>query len=126
MIEYFPAPDVKERIEEIVDLLRFDHVHPDSVYCVRSRGSKAERTIARIHGMSRIWQDAMGIEPSYIIEIIAERFDSLSRDDQVKTLIHELLHIPHGFKGEFRHHKVYVNAETVETWYRRFQQKKSG
>jgi predicted metallopeptidase len=124
MIEYFPAPDVKERVDEIVDLLRFNHIPPGSVYCVRSRGSRAARTIARIHGLSRIWQDAMGVDPTYIIEIIAERFDGLSRDNQDKTLIHELLHIPHCFRGGFRHHKDYVNADTVETWYKRFQQKK--
>jgi predicted metallopeptidase len=48
----------------------------------------------------------------------------MSREDQDRTLIHELLHIPHGFKGGFRHHRNYVNAEIVETWYRRFKQKK--
>jgi predicted metallopeptidase len=122
MVDYFPAPDVKERIDTIIDLLRFDHIHLESIHCVRSRGSKARRTIARIHGMGRIWQ-VVGIEPSYAIEIIAERFDDLSKADQDRTLIHELLHIPHGFKGGFRHHKNYVNAEIVETWYRRFRQK---
>ena len=122
-IEYFPAPDVMERIEEIVDLLRFEHVNLENLHCVRSRGSQAKRTIARIHGRSRIWQ-AVGLEPSYVIEIIAERFDKLTYDDQDRTLIHELLHIPHGFKGGFRHHRNYVNAETVETWYRRYRQKK--
>jgi predicted metallopeptidase len=124
MIEYFPAPDIKERVDHIIDLLRFDHVRPESVYCVRSRGSKATRTIARIHGLSRIWQDAMETGAKYIIEIIAERFDNLTLDDQDRTLIHEVLHIPHGFKGGFRHHRNYVNAEIVETWYKRFQQKK--
>lgn len=124
MIEYFPAPDLKRRVDEIIDLLRFDHINLDSVYCVRSRGSKASRTIARIHGLGRIWQDAMGIEPTYIIEVIAERFDILSKNDQDRTIIHELLHIPHGFKGGFRHHKDYVNAETVETWYNRYCQKR--
>ena len=124
MIEYYPAPDIKERVGHIIDLLRFDHVRPESVYCVRSRGSKAARTIARIHGLSRIWQDAMETEPKYIIEIIAERFDVLSNENQERTLIHEVLHIPHGFKGGFRHHKDYVNAEIVETWYKRYQQKK--
>jgi predicted metallopeptidase len=87
MIEYFPAPDIKERVDHIIDLLKFDHVRPESVYCVRSRGSKAERTIARIHGLSRIWQDAMGTGAKYIIEIIAERFDNLTLDDQDRTLI---------------------------------------
>ena len=124
MIEYYPAPDIKERVGHIIDILRFDHVRPESVYCVRSRGSKAARTIARIHGLSRIWQDAMETEPKYIIEIIAERFDVLSKENQERTLIHEVLHIPHGFKGGFRHHKDYVNAEIVETWYKRYRQKK--
>lgn len=125
MIEYFPAPDVKKRIDDIINLLRFGHIPPEYVYCARSRGSRAARTIARIHGLGRIWQEATGLEPAYIIEIIAERFDGLSREDQDRTLIHELLHIPLGFKGGFRHHKGYVNADTVETWYRRYQQKKS-
>jgi len=124
MIEYYPAPDIKERVGHIIDILRFDHVRPESVYSVRRRGSKAARTIARIHGLSRIWQDAMETEPKYIIEIIAERFDVLSKENQERTLIHEVLHIPHGFKGGFRHHKDYVNAEIVETWYKRYQQKK--
>jgi len=123
MIEYFPAPDIKERVDHIIDILRFEHVNLENLHCVRSRGSQAKRTIARIHGRSRIWQ-AVGLEPSYVIEIIAERFDNLTYDDQDRTLIHELLHIPHGFKGGFRHHRNYVNAETVETWYRRYQQKK--
>ncbi len=122
-IEYFHAPDVMERIEVIVDLLRFEHVNLKNTYCVRSRGSQAKRTIARIHGRSRIWQ-AVGLEPAYVIEIIAERFDNMSREDQDRTLIHELLHIPHGFKGGFRHHRSHVNAETVETWYRRYRQKR--
>jgi predicted metallopeptidase len=123
MIDYFPAPDVRNRIEEIVELLRFEHVNLDNIHCVRSRGSQAKRTIARIHGRSRIWQ-AVGLEPAYVIEIIAERFDRLSPEDQDRTLIHELLHIPHGFKGGFRHHRGYVNDETVETWYKRYCEKK--
>jgi predicted metallopeptidase len=124
MIEYFPAPDVKRRILEIIEVLSFNHVDVDYVYCVRSRGSRASKTIARIHGLGRIWQDAIGIKPAYIVEVIAERFDRLTRNDQDKTLIHELLHIPHSFKGGFRHHKNYVNAETVETWYKRYRQKR--
>lgn len=124
MIEYFPAPDIMERLEEIVYFLRFDHVNIEKVYCVRSRGSQAKKTIARIHGQGKIWQ-AIGREPSYVIEIISEIFDDMSQENQDRTLIHELLHIPHGFKGGFRHHKNYVNFETVETWYRRYIQKKT-
>jgi len=124
MIEYFDAPDVKRRINTIIDLLRFDHISPESIYCIRSRGSRARRTIARIHGLSRIWQEVMGLKPSYIIEIISERFDFMTEEEQEKALIHELLHVPHGFKGGFRPHRGYVNWETVETWYRRLQHQK--
>jgi predicted metallopeptidase len=114
---------VKIRIEEIVSLLRFGHINLESLHCVRSRGSQAKRTIARIHGRGKIWQ-VIGLPPAYVIEIIAERFDRLTNEDQDKTLIHELLHIPHGFKGGFRHHRNYVNDETVETWYRRLCEKR--
>ena len=61
MIKYFPAPDVRMRIEVIVELLRFEHVDLANIHCVRSRGSKATRTIARVHGRSRVWQ-AVGHE----------------------------------------------------------------
>ena len=125
MIEYFDAPDVKRRIDTIIDLLRFDHISPESIYCIRSRGSRVRRTIARIHGLSRIWQQVMELKPSYIIEVIAERFDFMTAEEQEKSLIHELLHVPHGFKGGFRPHKGYVNGETVERWYRRLQQQKN-
>lgn len=124
MIEYFDAPDVKGRIDEISELLRFEHLSRDSVFCVRSRGSRAERTIARVHGLGRIWQRALGLAPSYVVEVIAERFDDLPRGEQDRTLIHELLHIPSGFRGGFRPHTRYVTRDIVETWYRRFQQKK--
>ena len=124
MIEYYPAPDIKERMAEIVELLRFDHVKPGNVYCVRSRGSQSRRTIARIHGLGRIWQQAMGIETTYIIEVISEQFDPLSRDGQDRVLVHELMHIPHGFQGGFRHHKNYVTNENVEVWFKRLKEKR--
>ena len=124
MIEYFDAPDVKRQIDMIIDLLHFDHIRSESIYCIRSRGSRARRVIARIHGLSRIWQEVMGLEAAYIIEVIAERFDFMTDEEQEKALIHELLHIPHGFRGGFRPHKDYVNGEIVEIWYRRLQQQR--
>jgi predicted metallopeptidase len=124
LIEYYPAPDIKDRVDEIIDLLRFDHVKSGNVYFVRSRGSQSRRTIARIHGLGRIWQLAMEIEATYIIEVISEQFDPLSRDHQDRVLIHELMHIPHGFQGGFRHHKNYVTRENVEVWFKRLQEKR--
>ena len=123
MIEYFEAPDIKRRVDDIIDLLRFDHVKASNVYSVRSRGSEAKRTIARIHGLGKIWQLAVGMEPCYVIEVISERFDRLSPSGQDRVLVHELLHIPHGFMGGFRHHADYVTGENVEMWCRRLQEK---
>ena len=124
MIEYYPAPDIREKIDEIIEFLRFDHVKSGNVYCIRSRGSQSRRTLARIHGLGRIWQLAMGIEATYIIEVISEQFDPLSRDGQDRVLVHELMHIPHGFQGGFRHHKDHVTSENVDVWFRRLQEKR--
>jgi predicted metallopeptidase len=124
LIEYYPAQDITKRIDEIIELLRFDHVKPGNVYCVRSRGSQSKRIIARIHGLGRIWQQAMGIEATYIIEVISEQFDPLSRDGQDRVLVHELMHIPHGFQGGFRHHKNFVTRENVDVWFKRLQEKR--
>jgi predicted metallopeptidase len=124
LIEYFPADDIKNRVDEIIDLLMFDHVRAGNVYCVRSRGSQSRRTIARIHGLGRIWQLAMKIDATYIIEVISEQFDSLSKEGQDRVLVHELLHIPHSFQGGFRHHKDYVTSENVDVWFKRLQEKR--
>jgi predicted metallopeptidase len=122
MIEYFDAPDIKERTCQIVNFLKFDHVDLDRVHFIRSRSSKAKRTIARIHGLGRIWQEALRTEPTYILEVIHELFDFASLSVQDRTLIHEVLHIPHGFKGGFRHHRNYVTKDNVDKWYRRYKQ----
>ena len=123
MIQYFDAPDIKKRVQDIIDILKFDHIHPEQVFCIRSRGSKANRTIARIHGLGRIWQEALDMKPTYIIEVIHELFDYYPLQAQDRTLIHEIMHIPHGFKGGFRHHKNQVTHKNVDTWYKRYKQK---
>jgi len=121
-IKYLEAPDIKERVDEIAADLDFFHVVPQFVFCVRSKGSKSERTIARIHGLGRIWQEVLNRPPSYTIEVISELYDKLSEEDKEKTLIHELLHIPGGFSGGFRPHKGYVDRKTVEQLYKKLQQ----
>ena len=110
---------MKQRVDDLIARLGFGHIVPRSVYCFRSTGSKSRRVVARIHGLGRIWQDALHLPPGYVIEVIAERYDALVEADQEKTLIHELLHIPKGFSGGFRPHKGYVDQATVERLYRR-------
>lgn len=119
-IEYFDAPDVKKLADEIADSLDLFHVVQQFVFCVRSRGSASRRTIARIHGFGRIWQETLNLPPSYVIEVISERYDRLTAEDREKTIIHELLHVPKGFTGGFRPHKGYIDHEIVESLHRTF------
>ena len=72
---------------------------------IRSHGSKAKRTIARCHALGKAMQMGMGRKRGfYLVEVISEMFDKLSREEQIKTIIHELMHIPKSFGGGFVHH----------------------
>jgi predicted metallopeptidase len=121
-IKYFPAPEIKQQVDAITSDLDFYHIVPQFVFCVRSKGSKAKRTIARIHGLGKIWQEVLNIPTAYTIEVISEIYDKMSAEEKEKTLIHELLHIPGGFSGGFRPHKGYVERKTVEMLYKKLQQ----
>jgi predicted metallopeptidase len=123
-LQYLEAPDVKTLADEIINRLEFFHVVPHSIYCYRSKGSKSRRIIARIHGFGKIWQQALGLPPAYVIEVVSERFDKLSQEDKEKTVIHELMHIPRGFKGGFRPHKGYVSRQQVERMYKEYKKRK--
>jgi predicted metallopeptidase len=84
-IEYSQAPDVKMLADEIVESLGLYHIVPQFVHCVRSRGSASRRTIARIHGFGKIWQETLHLPASYLIEVISERYDKQSEEDKEKT-----------------------------------------
>ena len=124
-IKYAEAPDVKMLISEIMDCLDLFHIVPQFVHCYRSTGSKSRRIIARIHGLGKIWQEALRRPPTYVIEVISERYDKLSEEGKEKTLIHELLHIPKGFSGGFRPHKGYISKKRVDELHRQFRNRKS-
>lgn len=123
-ITYSEAPDVKKLADEIAESLEFFHVVPQFVFCVRSKGSASRRTIARIHGLGKVWQETLNLPPSYVIEVISERYDRLSQEEKEKTVIHELLHIPAAFAGGFRPHKGYINEEIVDQLYRTFRKQR--
>jgi len=124
-LEYLEAPDVKKLVDEIVDGLDLFHIVPQFVYCYRSKGSKSRSTVARIHGLGKIWQEALVRPPAYVIEVISERYDRLSDEEKEKTVIHELMHIPKGFSGGFRPHKGYINRKHVEKLHRALLKKRS-
>ena len=124
-MEYVEAPDVKRLMEEIVDSLGFSYVASQFVYCYRSKGSKSKRIIARIHGLTKLWQEALGQPPTYIVEVISERYDRLSEKEKEKTIIHELLHVPKGFSGGFRPHRGYIDRKQIENLYKMLLEKRA-
>ena len=115
---YERAPDVSEQLIRIIDRLDFAHIPKHRVYCYRSYGSKSRNTIARVHSLPKIWQQALSEPAYYVVEVLSEQYDSLPTDEKEKTLIHELLHIPKSFGGGFRHHKNWVTRRRVESLYR--------
>jgi len=121
-ITYSEAPDVKKMADEITEKLGFFHVVPQFVFCIRSKGSASRRTIARIHGLGKVWQETLNLPSAYVIEVISERFDKFTQEDKEKTIIHELLHIPATFAGGFRPHKGYIDHETVEQLHKTYRE----
>jgi len=116
-IKYELSPEILIKLRDIAKRIGMEHVNFAGVYAVRSRGSQSRGTIARCHALSKIWQKCLGIKAVYIIEIISERFDKMSSEEQIKVLIHELMHIPKSFGGGFKHHD-FVNERNVEKLYR--------
>ncbi|PIY68822.1 metallopeptidase [Candidatus Roizmanbacteria bacterium CG_4_10_14_0_8_um_filter_39_9] len=103
-MKYAPAPEIQKKIEVLVGRLNFTHIKLKNIHCIRSFDAKT-RAYARIWGMSKLFHEVAGLEPNYIIEVIAKRFDKLSEREQIKTLIHELMHIPKTFSGALLSHR---------------------
>jgi len=110
-MDYNDAGDIRERCEKIVSVLDMNHVDLSRVAFMRSKGTSTRNTVARCHGLSRVMQLGMNIKAFYVIEVIHEKFDKLSDEEQTKVLIHELMHIPKNFGGGFRHHDFVCRSE---------------
>jgi predicted metallopeptidase len=120
--EHEAAPDVARDVVDLVDLLGFEHIDSARVHCRRSRGSTAD-AYARIWELPGMWQTVLEVRPQYVIEVLAEHFDDLDREAQLKILIHELLHIPRTFSGAVRNHRgsgERIDGHAVNRHFRRY------
>ncbi len=123
-IRYAHAPDIDAQVRRIAETLGLAHID-GRVVCMRSAGSRARWTLARCHALSRIMQAALGVPAHYVIEILSGPFDRLSAEEQTKTLIHELLHVPRAFGGGLKSHR-YVNRRTVQKLYEAYLRRVQG
>ncbi len=103
-MKYVLAPEIKKTIEALVIELGFAHIDIKRIHCIRSLDAKT-RAYARIWGMSKLFFEVAGIPPNYIIEVVTKRFEKLSEREKIKTLIHELMHIPKTFSGALLSHR---------------------
>jgi len=122
-MKFKPAPDVQQRLRHIVAKLKedFSHIDADNIVCMRSTNAKT-RAYARIWSLPRIWQSALGVEPHYVIEVLSQHFDKQAKEDQDRTLIHELMHIPKTFSGAVKPHRCQgksIDRHSVEVFYRK-------
>jgi len=121
-MKYEPAEDLQKIAEEISRLL-FPHIIMERVKCYRSYGSSTRGTIARCHALGKLMQKAIGVEAYYALEFLSSRFDKLKEEDRIRTIIHELMHIPQTFGGGFRHHD-FVCEKNVDLYYKTYIAKK--
>ena len=84
-MRYEDAPDIQEKMIDIVNILKLNHVDVSRVSCIRSFGSSTRRTIARCHALGKLMQKALGISAHYAIEFL-ECFDKMDK----KGLIHKI------------------------------------
>jgi len=103
-MKYKLAPKIKKQVSTLVKKLEMKHIKLKNIHCIRSFDAKT-RAHARIWGMAKLFKEVAGLEPNYIIEVNAKRFDKLPDREKIKTLIHELMHIPKTFSGALLSHR---------------------
>lgn len=96
------ASDVEKDLKRLIHLSKLPY-DIKNITSLRSYNSNA-RAYARIWGLSRVWQMSLKVPPHYIIEVLSEKFDSLSKDRKDEVLLHELAHIPSNFSGSLLPH----------------------
>ena len=115
--------EIQNLAKNIIRNLNFSHIDIEKLLCIRSHGSKSKRTLARIHSLPKIMQIALNTEAFYVIELISENFDKLSHEDKIKTLVHEIMHVPKSFGGGFRCHGNFVTRKKVESAFKKYMNK---
>ena len=121
-MRYEFAADIQKIAEEISRML-FPHIKMNRVMCFKSYGTSSRNTVARCHALGKLMQKAMGAEAFYALEFLSERFDKLDREEQIKTIIHELMHIPKTFGGGFKHHN-WVTEKNINMFFKEYKRRK--
>lgn len=104
-MEWNKADDIQDDLKHVLGVIDLPHIKLERIFCYRTKGSKV-RAYARTWAMPKIFQNALDIQPAYVIEVLSKYYDGLKPDEKKKVLIHELLHIPKNFSGALLPHKT--------------------
>lgn len=99
---YTRLASIEEEIRETATKYRLGHLLGVDIAVIYNPRSRS-RAVARIWGLNKIFQIIYGWRPAYVIELLAP-FVQLSCEQRVKTLAHELAHIPATGSGALRPH----------------------
>lgn len=126
MRDYSFDPELESLVRDVVRTLRdyFFYIDVERVRVVVCRNCRS-RALARIHYLPTVWRLVLGLKPMYVIEVIEGNFNSLTYEEKVRVVIHELLHIPKGFSGGLRPHGRYVSSYVVERLLKEYFRRKS-
>lgn len=113
-MQWQEAKEIKEDLQHILATIELPHIQIDKISCYRTVGSTS-RSYARIWAFPKIFQQALDIQPHYVIEVLSKYYDKLDPQEQKKVLIHELLHIPKNFSGALVPHKTKTRSITKLT-----------
>ncbi len=115
MVKYYEALDLKKRAIEIAEKLNLNHIDFDRIHFYRYHCNT--RTVAKITGFFKTLQLAYPhINPFYVITVNTFNFDKESDKEKDQTILHELLHIPKTFSGEFSriaHKEIYRKSREL-------------
>ncbi|MFH1588733.1 MAG: putative metallopeptidase [Candidatus Diapherotrites archaeon] len=115
-MKYIQSMEWTKKTRNIALILELN-LRTENIFCVESIGSKSRRTIARIHTFGKAIQIGAELKPVYVIELITEIFGKQPEQEKIKTIIHELLHVPRAFGGGFKGHRKYANKRNVDALY---------
>lgn len=116
-MKYEKAYDIEAKAKEIIRKLELNHIRVDDIACIRSFGTKSRGTIARCHALGKVMQKALERKGFYVLEFLSERFDRMPEEEKLKTIIHELMHIPKCFGGGFIHHDFVTNGNVNKLYH---------
>jgi predicted metallopeptidase len=116
MVKYIESKKIKERAIFLASKHSLDWLDFDRIFFYTYMSNT--RTVAKCVGFSKVLQlPNPYIAPYYVIVFNERHFnDKMSRQEKDSTILHELLHIPKNFSGEFSnlaHRKIHKLANEL-------------